>query len=492
MSKKENSYNQILKSTSLFGGVQVITIIISIIKSKFIAILLGPTGIGIVGLFNTTLNLITSISNFGIERSAVKNISGSNTKESLNDLAKIIKVTKFLVWITGTFAFLITLLFSSFLSKITFGNVEYRYAFLWLSITLLFNQVSSGQLAVLRGLRKLKYLALSSMIGSFAGLFISVPLYYIYGIDGIVPAIVLSSIIALLTTTYFSNKIKFKAVIFSLDILKTEGKEILLVGLSLSLSSIIVVGVSYFIRIYINKVGTISDVGLYNAGFTIIGAYFGLFFTSLTTDYYPRLSRVAKKKKERNELMNEQSEMTILFLSPILVIFLVFIKLIIIILYSNEFSAINVMIMWSALGMFFKAASYAIGIIYISLGDTRTLLYTEILSNSILLASSIFFYKIYGIDGLGISFLICFLLTFVINFLIIKKKYGFYYSEYFKKIFLVQFLIGMAAFVCMLLIDYYWNYIIGSFLIIISLLYSLRELNDKLNIIKYLKKKFSK
>ena len=54
MHAQQSSYRQIMKATSLFGGVQIFQIIISVIRSKFVAILLGPSGMGIVGLLAST------------------------------------------------------------------------------------------------------------------------------------------------------------------------------------------------------------------------------------------------------------------------------------------------------------------------------------------------------------------------------------------------------------------------------------------------------
>ena len=71
MSEEKASYRQIMKATSIFGGVQVINIIISIVRSKFVAVLLGPGGMGIYGLFISTTGLIEKITNLGLSTSAV-------------------------------------------------------------------------------------------------------------------------------------------------------------------------------------------------------------------------------------------------------------------------------------------------------------------------------------------------------------------------------------------------------------------------------------
>ena len=43
---------------------------------------------------------------------------------------------------------------------------------------------------------------------------------------------------------------------------------------------------------FISKTGSLSDVGLYNAGLAIVDGYVGMVFTAMATDYFPRLSGV--------------------------------------------------------------------------------------------------------------------------------------------------------------------------------------------------------
>jgi O-antigen/teichoic acid export membrane protein len=490
---RDQSYSQIFKSTSLFGGVQVFTIIISIIKSKLIAILLGPMGIGIAGLLNSTLSLITSFTNFSLERSAVKNIAVSYSSSDLNKISAVVYILKKLVWITGLLGSLLTFIFSSYLSKLTFENTDYSIAFKFLSITILFNQISSGQLAVLRGMHKLSYMAKASLYGAISGLIFSIPLYYFLGIKGITPAIIVASFFSLIISMFFSKKVYLKSTKVTPEHFLKEGKEMLSVGIILSLSTLANIITSYILKIYIRSAGSISDVGLYDAGFIIVNSYFGILFTALTTDYYPRLAGIANDNKKASILMNQQSEMSLLLLSPILVFFLIFANPIILLLYSSQFININYMILWAALGIFLKAASWSLGIIFISKGDVKTLLITELLSNTVILGSGILCYKTWGIEGLGISFLISFLYTFIQIFLIVKRKYNFSFTSDYYRIFFSQFSIGLLAF----MVSRYNQsravlYLTGTFFIIVSTLISIIFLNQRINIVEIIRKVLKK
>ena len=63
--EKNDSYSHILKYTGIFGGVQGLSILIGLVRNKFAAMLLGTAGMGLVALFNSTINMVVSAANFG-------------------------------------------------------------------------------------------------------------------------------------------------------------------------------------------------------------------------------------------------------------------------------------------------------------------------------------------------------------------------------------------------------------------------------------------
>ncbi|MDA9339391.1 O-antigen translocase, partial [Polaribacter sp.] len=472
MSEDKNSYRQIIKATSLFGGVQVFTILINIIRSKVVAILLGPSGMGVVGLLQATLSLVASSTNFGLRTSAVKDIAGAAGVNDTRKIAIIVTVLRRLVWGTGLLGAIIVFVLAPLLSKLTFGNSEYTVAFMWLSITLLINQLSSGQSVVLQGFRKLKLLAKSSVLGSFIGLLVTLPLYYIYGVKGIVPVIVLSSFITLLLTWYFSKKVIIEKI--NVDITQTikEGKQMMTLGFMLSLSGLLTVAFSYIVRIFISNNGGIEDVGFYTAGFAVIGTYVGLVFSAMGTDFFPRLSSIAANNKKATLLINQQAEVAILVIAPILTVFLIFINEIITLLYSVKFIPINTMIYWAALGMYFKAASWAIGFILLAKGASKLFFWSELLANSYLLVLNIAGYSYWGLEGLGVSFLIGYVILLFQVFFIAKYYYNFRFYNAFYKIFAIQLALGICCFLVIRFIPKPWVYIAGLPFILSSLWYS--------------------
>lgn len=482
MTEEQSSYRQIMRATSIFGGVQFFIIIMQIIRSKFIAVLLGPLGIGIIGLLTSTIGIIGSFTNFGLGTSAVKDVASADNTGNKIRIAIAVVVLKRLVWITGILGILVTLILSSWLSQLAFGNHDYRLAFIWISITLLFNQLCTGQLVVLQGMRKLNYLAKANIIGSALGLIIAIPLYYRFRIDGIVPAIIIASIISMALSWYFAKKVKIEHTKVSLYRTIAEGKNMLTMGFMISLSGLITLGVSYIVRIYISNTGGVEQVGLYTAGFAVINTYVGLIFTAMSTDYYPRLSAVAHSEELSKQTINQQAEIALLILAPIIMVFLVFIKWVVIILYSNDFIAVDEMIHWAALGMLFKAASWAIAFILLAKGASKLFFWNELIGNVYVLGLNILGYHFMGLTGLGISFMVGYLLYLIQVFVLIKIKYQFSFNSAFIRIFVIQFLLAISCFVVVKIVGKPYSYITGMGLIMISASYSYNELDKRLGL----------
>jgi len=491
VSDNQQSYRKVLNATSLFGGVQVINIIISLVRSKVIALLIGPIGMGISNLLLTTMELINGLTNLGLERSAVKDISLANTNSNSKSVAKTISILKKLVWLTITIGVILMIALSPWLSEIAFGNKYYTNSFIWISIALLFKQLSSSQLAILQGLRKLQYLAKANLLGNFIGLLITLPLYYFFRIDAIVPAIIIATFMSFIFTYYYSQKLDIAPVAISRKEAVSEGKGMINLGVMLSLSSMITLLVAYIIRIYIGssneteELGLI-DVGLYSAGFVILNSYVGIIFNAMGTDYFPRLSEIANNIIKLRKTVLEQAIVAILLITPIIVVFLAFAPLIIVILYSNEFSPIVAMVTWGILGMIFKAVSWSMGYMIIAKGDSKVFIKTAIGFNAILLLINIVGYHYGGLEGIGISFFIYYIIHFITIRIITYYRYDFYFEKGFYKIFTFTVIMCFLAFSITFIPSSILKYSLMSLIIVVSCWYSHKELDKKIGLKDYL------
>ena len=492
MSESKSSFQQIFKATSVYGGVQVFNILITIVRSKLVAVLLGPAGMGIFGLLTTTLGLMSSLTNLGLARSAVRDISTSNSTNNEEKISETVSVFQKLVWVTGILGMLLTLIFSPLLSYFTFGNYDYSVAFMLLSGTLLIGQLTVGQSVLLQGLRKISWLAKAGIYSSVVGLLTTIPLYYLYGVKGIVPAIILSSISIYIIQQYFAKRILIRKKPISFKEAFQKGNGMIKLGVVLSINGLISTGASYLIRIFISHSGSLEDVGLYTAGFAIINTYVGMVFSAMITDYYPRLAAVHQETSKYNELINQQIEVAIYIISPLICGFLVFINWIIILIYSSKFLPIMEMIHWGILAIFFKTLGWAIGVLLAAKGHSKHLFWNEIIANAYLLLFNIAGYYFWGLKGLGISFLAGYFLHFLQIYFFTKIKYGFALEAKVFNKFLMLLVMGILCFVVVNTFQKVPAYLIGGVLVIMVSVFSVFQLNKKTDMIKVLRNKIKK
>ena len=487
-----SSYRSIFKATSLFGGVQIFQILIQIVKSKFVAILLGPTGLGIMGLYQSGLQLVQQISSMGLAQSAVRDVSEANGSDDMLRISRIVTVVRKLVWFTGLIGLIIVACCSPLLSKASFGNYDYTIPFIILSVTLLLEQLSAGQKVVLQGMRRFKELAKCSVWGVTLGFITSVPLYYLFGIDGIVPTLVLNSICSLALSWIYSRNIKIENTHVTPRQTLEQGKQMLVMGISISLSGIFSTIVAYVLRSFIQGNGGLEQVGLYQAGFVIMTTYVGMVMNAIGTDYYPRLAAINQDNAKCRETVSQQGEIATMILAPMLAICLIFMPFVLQLLYSDKFLSANEYISWACVGMMLRMGAWIIAYLFIAKAESKLYIISELSINILNLIFSLIGYRYLGLTGLGIAFALGYLVYFILVYVIAKKRYDFSFTNSFVKIYCIQLLLIIACLAIVFLFDGWQKYTLGFVVIVISCFLGIRGLNQRMDLLGFIKNKIIK
>ena len=291
-------------------------------------------------------------------------------------------------------------------------------------------------------------------------------------------------------TWYYSRQIKVERVEITYKETFKEGLSMLKFGIALCFSGILLSASTYILRSYISSIGGTVDVGIYVTGFAIVNSYVGMIFTAISTDYYPRLSAVNKDNCKCRQMVNEQGEIAVLLMAPLLLFCIVFMPNFIKLLYSNDFSGANDYIMWAVSGMLFKLASWIVGFMFVAKAESKVFLINEITVALYGMLFSVIGYKLLGMTGLGIAFLLKFIVYSIQTYLIAYFRYNFSFTKSFLSLFGVQlFLLCLCLVFVVSLNSQLIMYIIGMVIILLSSFYSLRGLNQRVDIVTILKNK---
>lgn len=401
---ESNSYLHILKYTGLFGGTQGLTILVGLLRTKLVAVILGPAGMGLMSLFNSVVNLISNVTNFGLSTSGVKHLSEVNLsdKECLKQRVLVIRHWELLA---ATIGMIVCLALSPFINKFTFTWGDHTLHFAALSFVVGMLAITGGETAILKATAHLRQLALISVLNVIFALITSVPLYFFYGMSGIIPSLLVIAFLQMGLTLRVTLKLFPMSLHFSKQHL-LDGLPMMKMGMAFIVANFFTYGIDFMVKRFLNTSASLEEVGLYNAAIMISTAYAGVIFSSLETDYFPRLSQVNKDLAIRNITVNRQIEITFLLTVPMLTIFMVIAPLLIPILFTNGFVSAVGMIQILMLSLIVRSVKLPIAYMTLAKGDSLAYLSLEAYSAVLTVFVATNGYSLFGLNGAGWGFFV--------------------------------------------------------------------------------------
>jgi PST family polysaccharide transporter len=424
-----NTYGQILKSSALIGGSSVVNIGIGIIRMKAMALLLGPAGMGLMGIYGSILGLAQSVASMGINSSGVRQIAeavGSGEAERIGRTAIVLRRTAIVIGVLGA---LLLLLFSRPISTLTFGSDQHRGAVAALSLAVFFLSVSGGQGALIQGMRRISDMARMGVLGALFGTVISIPLIYYFRESGIVPSLIGVAAMTILTSWWYSRKIQIQAQPVTISEWRQEAGALLKLGVAFNASWVLTMGAAYAIRLIVLRKVSFEAAGLYQSAWTLGGLYVGFILQAMVADFYPRLTAVAKDNGECNRLVNEQAEISLLLAGPGVIGTMTFAPLIIALLYTTKFAAAVEPLRWICFGMALRVIAWPMGFIILAKGVQSIFFWTEVAATVVHVGLAFILVSYFGLTGATMAFFGLYVWQGILIYIIVRRLSGFRWSR---------------------------------------------------------------
>lgn len=477
----------LVKATGIIGGAQFVSIVIGIVRTKIIAILLGPAGIGITGMLQSIIDLVRNATGFGLNYSAVKDIAQANVSKDDTKINTIITVLQNLVLWTGLLGMVLTIVFAKSLSSFTFGTSEYTMSVVYLSITLLLTSISGGQIALLQGKREIKLMAKATMFGALYSAMSSIVVYYFYGVKGIVPSLILTSIITLLFSWYYARKIKYKRQKISVKHTILDGLGMAKLGFFIVITGFMATLTLYMIRVFISSKLNIDSVGYFQASWMISNMYIGIILNAMLSDFFPRLSAINFDEEASNELINHQLEIALVLGAPMILGLMALASLVINVLYSSSFFSAIPILQWQLFGSFITLILWPLGVLFLAKNRGEFCIITDGIWSILYLGIIYFGWDYFGFSILGIGYFLALFVKLFIVYYSTHKIGNFTFSTLNLK-YIIFF--GLLSSFMMLNVSYfesYLQYFISFSIILVAAIVSFSKLNALFNLNKLLK-----
>ena len=468
-----SSYLQILKSTALIGGSSFINIGFAIIRNKAMAVLLGPQGVGLMGLYNSIADLTQTIAGLGIQESGVRQIAEAVGTGDAGRIARTAIVLRRVAILLGIAGAVLLAAGAVPIARFTFGDDSHAIGVAMLAGAVLFRLISAGQMALVQGTRQIADLARISVLGAFFSTLIGVPMVYWLRADGIAPALVAMAAVSVLTSWWYSRKIKISETSLSLEQMGHETSALLKLGVVFMVSAVLMAGSTYAVRLIILHYDSVVAAGLYQAAWALGGLYAGFILQAMGTDFYPRLTAVASDNQECNRLVNEQSQISMLLAGPGVVATLTVAPLVISVFYTPEFHPAVNLLRWICLGMMLRIVSWPMGFIILAKGARRMFFWAEILATLAHVGLAWLLVPWIGVIGSGMAFFGMYVWHTLLVYLMARKLSDYRLSDANLKLWLIFLPSCAVVFAATLTLSFWQATAVGGVITIVTGLYSL-------------------
>ena len=441
---------------SITGGTQAISVVLSIVRMKALALLLGPAGVGVLGIYNSFVTTSSTLAGAGISNAAVRQLA--QAREDVTRFGVLKRVIFLANAAQGLIGLAIIWLLRERLSVWIFGQGGYGFELGVAGIAVVLGLVLTSQTALLRGLRRIGDIGRVTVFGALAGTVGGVLAVYLLGMDGLLWFVIAQPLTAVLVAMRYTRKIGKRPLVKPEQrAFWSHWKEMARIGFGFMLGGLATSATMLIVNARIaNELG-LGSAGQFVAAWGLTVTYLSFLLNAMSMDYYPRLAEIIEK--DRNgaiRLMNEQAQLSLFIGGPVIFAMIGFAPLAVLILYSADFTAAVALLQWQMAGNIFKIASWPIAMTFAATGRAKTFLFSQVIFNVVYLALIWFGMPYFGLEIAGIAFLAGYLIYFVLVNLLVRDAVQFRWERL-----SVVLLAVYVAIAVVLLVIAFWHPMVG-------------------------------
>ena len=420
-----------LIKTSLLNAIAVIVKMLTLLGlNKILAIYVGPVGYAALGQFQNAVQMITTLASGAINTGVTK-----YTAEYHEDEAK-----QHAVWRTaGTIALIGSLLVSVlvvifsrplagwFLKDEGLGGV-----FVWFAATLVLFVFNTLLMAILNGKKEIRRYVVANIAGSLFALVITSIMAIQLGLYGALVALAVYQSLAFFVTLWICRKTSWFRLAHLVGRIDRQAARNLAKFMAMALTSAACVPISHIlIRNHLGETLGWEAAGYWEAMWRLSSAYLMLVTTTLSVYYLPKLSELKDPSEIKKEIF--QGYRIILPVAAVFgLIIYVLRDFIIRMLFTSEFSEMEVLFAWQMVGDTLKIGSWILAFLMLGKAMVRAFIFSEILFSAVFYFLVVFFVDAMQLQGVVVAYAVNYFLYwlavafFVIRFILsgVAEKSG--------------------------------------------------------------------
>lgn len=401
------SFARILRSSALMGGAQVVVLAAGFVRAKMVAVLLGASGVGLIGIFNAFSGNISAFAGWGLGTSGVRLIAGAEEGEKAVKVAAVRRMG----WTLSLVGLGLGLLACYPATWATFTSAQYAKEMAVVALAVPCFVASSAWSAILQASGKIASLAKVQIAGALAGLLLGLPAIYFFGSLGIAASILLAAVVPAIVLwsaarSAYSDEVNATAQNTDIRYLVKLGGALMVVGWVGQLAA-------YAIRLAIVQQEGLDAAGLYQAAYSISGSLPGFVFAAMGADFFPRVA-ASKDEDESRDITEKQVRAGLLLGIPLIVAMLTLAKLSVRVLYTDTFDAAIPLITWMTWGVFVRLVAWPLGFWMMARRSPKVFVLTEVLASMVSLVLPVLLMSRMGLIGAAVGFFCAGIIYFLV------------------------------------------------------------------------------
>ena len=391
-------FARILRSSILMGGASAVGMVTGLLRGKLVAVVLGPAGIGMMGMLTQLINTLTQILGFGVGTAAVKYVASHEGETRHERESTVLKFTFRLAIIGALIALIVALPVCLF----TFRSLENLPIVMAASIAAPFAIVTMGLGALLQAKGQIKAVAQAQVWSYLVAFAVSAPLIWFGGLWGMVASLLVASGAQLYVVRKY-YRIRLPGIREAFSTLQDAGP---LVKMGLALIGTIVV---FQLSVYLTRVAVVQQLsivhaGYYQAAFSIAGTIPGFVFAAMGTDFYPRVS-AAQNEDEALDITDRQIKAGVILATPCFVGLVLFGEALLHLFYSAAFSQALDLLRLMVWGVACRLVSWPLGFWLAARASPKEMFWLESVSAILVTLLTFTLLPVLGLIGAGVAFL---------------------------------------------------------------------------------------
>lgn len=442
----QGSHGQILRSSSIIGASSIGGVVLGLVRTKVVAVLLGPGGVGLIGIYSNLITTVSGVAALGFGTAGVRSIADANANHDRSVLAaawRALSLGTIVLACAGSAAFWLA---GGKIAQDILGDAKYAGDVSWLAIGVFLTVLAGAQTAKLNGFRRIGDIAYVNVLSAICATGIGVGAVVAFGRRGLLAFVLALPVSTFVIGYFYAERVRIRhhdARSLTFGQLVSQWLALGRVGVGVMVAVITSTGGALLVRAIVQRKLGAASLGQFQAAWAISMTYVGYVLTAMATDYFPRLAATVHDREAANRLINEQLEVALLGGGPVIVGMLALAPWVVRLLYSSKFAAAVAILQWQVLGDVFKVASFPIAYLMLATSSSGLYIAVELIFMGAVVGITWFGLPLAGLQITGVALLAAYIVYFLCAYFVARRLTAFQLTTRVARLLLL--LIAVAA-----------------------------------------------